>query len=196
MFVAVLSSGCGSVFDSSLVFWQRARCTKLSRVCSMVLHVIWYLLYTLYCTNRRAPSFVCARARAPSCVCVCSGAIIVWFNNFHIHSGAIIVWFNNFHIHSTALVGEHFHPYVCLHTLPPWNRTNNEAKAWEILLRELKQISLAHTGMGGYSPSNVSGAGIRQWLGRRICDRKNCPFQSQLPVLTYFSIRSTTVLLQ
>ena len=98
------------------------------------------------------------------------------------------MWFGICYTNCTALIRDHFRPYVCLYTLPPWKRTNNEEKAWEILLRELKQISLAHTGMGEFSPSNVGGAGLPQWLERRICDPKNCPFHGQLPVQTLISV--------
>ena len=70
-----------------------------------------------------------------------------------VFSGTIIMCFVIFYIRSTSVC------VVCLHTLPPWNKTNDKREMNKFLLRELKQTLLAHYGWED-SPSNVSGAGI------------------------------------
>ena len=121
-----------------------ARRTKLTCVCSVVPHVVWYLLYTLYCITRKSPLSVDG---CGVCVCVWGGGGAFWYRN----SMPI------FYIHSTELIGDHLRPYVCLHTLPPWNKTDE------------REISCTYC---GFSPSNAFGAGISQWLERRTRNRK------------------------
>ena len=85
--------------------------TKLEVLCVCVLwcHVRFGICYT-HCTV-----LIGDYLGVGVCVCVC-------------FSGAIIMWFGIFCIHSTALISDHLRPYVWLHTLPPWNKTNNEEK--------------------------------------------------------------------
>ena len=120
-------------------------------MCVQWCHLQFDMLYTLYYIIQRShlhPS-VCV------CVCVC------------VFSGAIILWFGIFFIHSTVLIGDHFHPYVCLHTLPPWNKTNNEERerTKTVFLWESKtNTACSYWGWEGFSPYNVSRAGIAQRL--------------------------------
>ena len=66
-----------------------------------------------------------------------------------------------------TLIQDNFRMYVCLHTLPSWNKTNNEERERE-RTKKISSVKIKHCllmqGMGGFSPSKVSGAGIVQWF--------------------------------
>ena len=120
-------------------------------MCSMLPHAIWYLVCIQYCVNRRLTP----------CMCVC------------VFSGAIIMWIGIFHIHSTALIRDHLHPYVCLHTLHPWNRINNEETEKQFFSAWIETNIVCSCWGWEDPPSNVSGVGIAQWLVCRTCNQKD-----------------------